>query len=59
MGNQGQETGEGNSQETAVTGRDRTQISQLGGEPRAGRGIEITREAFDIDIVGFRLLAQY
>lgn len=51
--------GEGNSQETAVTGRKRTRVSQLGGKPRAGRGIEITLEAFDTDIVGFSLLAQY
>lgn len=55
MGNRGQERGGSNPQETAVHSW-KEKAAQ--GETRAGRGMEITLEAFDVDIVGFSLLAK-
>lgn len=49
------ERGGSNPQETAVHSW-KEKAAQ--GETRAGRGMEITLEAFDVDIVGFSLLAK-
>ena len=59
VGNQGQETGEGNPQEAAVCrqeenpGQPAEGGGRRGGEPPAGRGIEGTFEALTLTLWGF------